>query len=162
MGLRHLTPSYCKRLSIRSCIPSRVLVRTKNLSEIIRPTFGLIHKIWIGHCSSKNVLIRVMKIAPSWISSKLRVVKTAPNWIRFRLGGAQDIRLTSSRWEPIGLKMIRHAKSIDWNRHRGDRDIGIEVKLVRRLAGLFHPTVEGLDPRLRVGTLPTLGFAWGI
>jgi hypothetical protein len=69
-------------------------------------------------------MIRVMKIAPSWISSKLRVVKIAPKWIRSRLGGAQDIRLTSFEWESGGLKWIHYAKSIGQIRHRGDRDIG--------------------------------------
>ena len=29
-------------------------------------------------------------------------------------------------------------------------------------AGLFHPAIEGLETGLRKGTLPKLGFVWGI
>ena len=123
-GLRHLTPSSCKRMSIRSCVPSRVLVRTRTLSGIKIPSPEWIRERWIGHHSNRNVLIRVMKIAPSCINSKLRVVKTSPKWIRSRSGGAQDIRPTSSGWVSRGLKWIRYAKIIGQIWHRGDRDIG--------------------------------------
>jgi hypothetical protein len=37
-----------------------------------------------------TIRLWVMKIAPSWISSKLRVVKNSPNWIRPRLGAAEE------------------------------------------------------------------------
>jgi hypothetical protein len=108
---------------VGNCIPSRILVRTKTLSRIIRPSFGMIRIIWVGNLSSRNVLIRIMKISPGRIRSELGVVKVSPNRIGSGLGVAQSVRLISSRWEPRVLMWILHAKSIGWNRHRGGRDI---------------------------------------
>jgi hypothetical protein len=86
------------------------MVRTKALSRILRPSSRLIHIGWVGHHSRRNVLIRIVKISPGWIG--------------FGLGVSQSVRLTSSRWEPKGLKWIHHAKSIGWNQNQGGSDIG--------------------------------------
>jgi hypothetical protein len=123
MGLRHLAPSSRERLCVGNYIPSRILVSTKALSRFIRNSSRLIRIRWVGHYSSRNVLIRIVKIAPSRIRSILGVMKTSPNWNGSRLGVIQSVRITSSRWEPGGLKWIFHAKIIGRNRHRGGRDI---------------------------------------
>jgi hypothetical protein len=124
MELRHLAPSSHERLCVGNCIPPRILVRTKPLSEIIKSSFGLIHVRWVGHHSSRNVLIRIMKISPSQIRSKLGVIESASKWIGSGLGVAQCVRLTSFGWEPRRLKWIHHAKIIGRNQHQGGRDIG--------------------------------------
>jgi hypothetical protein len=94
------------------------------------------------------------KNSPSRIRSGLGVIKISPNRIGSGLGVAQSVRLTSSGWEPRGLKWIRHAKSIGRNRHRGGRDIGWNLS-----ARLVVPSSrKRIRPGLRAGTLPILGF----
>jgi hypothetical protein len=63
-GVLHLAPTFRERLCVGNCIPPRILVRTKALSKIIRPSSELIRIRWVGHHSSRNVLIRIVKIAP--------------------------------------------------------------------------------------------------
>jgi hypothetical protein len=118
-----MPPPSHERLCVGNCIPSRILVRTKTLSGITRTSSGIIRIRWVGNHSSRNVLIRIMKISPGRIRSELRVLKISPNRIGSVLGVAQSVRLTSSKWEYRGLKWIRHAKIIGWNRHRRDRDV---------------------------------------
>jgi hypothetical protein len=69
-------------------MPSRVLVRTMALSDIINPFSGLIHRRLFGHHSSWNILLRVIEIPPSQI--------------RYGLGVSQSVKLTSSGWELRG------------------------------------------------------------
>jgi hypothetical protein len=58
------------------------------LSSVINPSSGIIHKILVGHNSSWNVLLRVIKIIA--------------NRIRYGLGVSQSMKLTSFWWEPGG------------------------------------------------------------
>jgi hypothetical protein len=87
-GLQHLAPHSLERLWLGNCIPSRVLVSTMALSRIVRPSSRMIHKGGVGHHSSRNVLMRVIKISP---------IRSGP-----RLGVAQSVKLTSSRCESRG------------------------------------------------------------
>jgi hypothetical protein len=81
-GLRHLAPSSLERLCLGNYIPSRVLVSTMALSEIVKPSSRLIYKGLVGHHSSRNVLMRVIKTSPSQSGSGL--------------GVSQGMKLTSS------------------------------------------------------------------
>jgi hypothetical protein len=161
MGLRHLAPSSRERLCVGNCIPYRILVSTKALSGIIRPSSGMIRIRWVGHHYNRNFLIRIVKISPSWIKSRLGVMKISPNWIGSRLGVSQSVILTSSRWEPRGLKCIHHSKIIGWNRHRGGRDIGQNLFtswVVPSIRRRIRPKVKNRDTsyiRIHLGNMRT-------
>jgi hypothetical protein len=86
--LQNLALSSLERLCLGNRNPSRVLVRTMALSGIVRPSSRMIHKRFFGHHSSRNVLMGVIKNAPSWSGS--------------RLGVAQGVKLTSSGCESGG------------------------------------------------------------
>ena len=88
MGLQHLALSSLGILCLGNCCPSRVLVSTMDLSRIVRPSSKMIHKRLVGHHSSRNVLMSVIKNSPSWSGSGL--------------GVAQGVKLTSSMHESRG------------------------------------------------------------
>jgi hypothetical protein len=58
------------------------------LSDIIRPSSGIIHIRLVGHHSRRNVLLRVIEISPNRIGSGLEV--------------AQSVKLTSFELESEG------------------------------------------------------------
>jgi hypothetical protein len=86
------------------------MVSTIALSRIISPSSRLIHRMLAGHHSSRNFLLRVIKISANWIGSSLGVY--------------QSMKLTSPRWKYEGKRWIHHAKSVFRNQHRGCRGIG--------------------------------------
>jgi hypothetical protein len=55
--------------------PSRFLVSTMALDGILRTSSRMIHIRLVGHHSSRNILLRVIEIAPSQIGSGLGVAQ---------------------------------------------------------------------------------------
>jgi hypothetical protein len=134
-GLWHLAPSSQERLCLRKCSPSRILVSTMALFRIVRSSSEMIHKSLFGHHSSRNFLMGVIKIAPSWIGS--------------RLGVAQSLKLAPSECESGGYRWIRHAKCIDQNQHRGGRGVGWNLRRILPARLIVPPKRKRIRPRVK-------------